>query len=132
MCFQRKKRHALLTHQIRHIHPRHAHALTQCIVAPVDDVVQNARAKVGHTDLVYIRERERIADIHLLRILDDAVHLAAQIARRLLHLIQQRVDLFLKQASFEHFHSSTRSVWERSDYFFTPVATQLIRPARTT
>ena len=40
--FQRKKRHALLTHQIGHIDPRHKDALTKRILPFIDDIIQNA------------------------------------------------------------------------------------------
>ena len=93
-CLDGKERHSLLAHQIRHIHPRHEHALAERIVPFVDDIVQDAGAEVRHAHLIHIRKRKRIADRDRCRILEYGVHFAAHVARRLLHAVEQRVDSF--------------------------------------
>ena len=96
---QRKQRHILLTHQVRHVHPRRKDALAKRVLPLIDDIIQDAGTQMGHAHLVHIRERKRIANRHAVRILEHGIHLAAHVPGRLLHPVQQSVDFLLEQSS---------------------------------
>ena len=98
-AFQRKQRHAILFHQFFHIDPRHTHALAQRPRMGVDDRIKNFHAKVRHGHLIGVREAEGEMHLCVLPRLDCGIHFAADITRRLLHLLDHFLDLPVKQTS---------------------------------
>ena len=83
--FQCKQRNMLLTHDLIQIHPRRIHSLAIYVIPLIEHIVKDLYAKMGHTDLIYIRKTHTETHIHLCRILFDHVDLISNISRRFFH-----------------------------------------------
>ena len=99
-AFERVKRDVLLPHFFFHIRPRRKHALAPGIRALVRDGVEDLDPEMAHTDLIGIREAERIADIHRVLVLHHLIQLTAGIARGLLHGRQKLFNSFIHGKHF--------------------------------
>ena len=65
------------------IHPWGIYAFAPYILKGIQHIIKNLNAKMGHTDLIDIRETHGKPDVHRGRILLHHIHLAANITRRL-------------------------------------------------
>ena len=88
-AFQGEKGHIFFTHEIRHISGGHAHPFAKGIIALIDEVVEDFHAQMAHGNIIGIREAESEGGVHLFPVFFHGIHFAANIACRLLHLLQQ-------------------------------------------
>ena len=72
-----------------HVDPRRERALARDPRVLVEERVEDLRPEVGHPDVVDVGEREADARLDRRRILGDRLILAAEVARRLLDLVQE-------------------------------------------
>ena len=93
MAFQRAQRNFAFSKFTKHVHPRHAYPLAHGIGQFVENAVEDFHAQVAHGHLVGIGKAEGKGDFRLGNGLYLGVHLAAGVARGLLHAIQQRVKI---------------------------------------
>ena len=91
-ALKRPQLYTVLTHFFFHINIGSKHTLAPRIVKPVDNGVQNLHAEMRHSDLICIREAECISDVYFVLIFYYAVQLAADVASRLLNLLQNFFD----------------------------------------
>ena len=86
--FQCKQRNMLLTHDLIQIHPRRIHSLAIYVIPLIEHIVKDLYAKMGHTDLIYIRKAHGKTNRYLVFVFTDAVQLVSNVARRLINLHQ--------------------------------------------
>ena len=86
--FQAEQRNVLFTHHAVQIRPWGINSLAPHVLAFVEHIVQDLDAKVGHTDLIHIREQECAAQGYFLFVFYDTVEFISNVSRRLLNLEQ--------------------------------------------
>ena len=88
---QREQRDLPLPHDAVQVGPGREHPLAVHVLPPVEHTVQDLHAEMAHADLVHVRKTHGKTDSHAVRVLDDGIDLAADIAGGLLNGKQQPV-----------------------------------------
>ena len=86
--FQAEQRNVLFPHHAVQIRPWGINSLAPHVLTFVEHIVQDLDAKVGHTDLIHIREQECAAQGYFLFVFYDTVEFISNVSRRLLNLEQ--------------------------------------------
>ena len=131
-------RHARLTHLRLHVRPHGVGALGERVVTLVEHFVQDHDALVGHADLVGVGVHEGPARRQLLSVgavaaavpvLDLGVELATDVLDRLVHLLQQRLEI-VEDRLTRHVHQGSSAQDERPIVAGAPAQALPVSPPR--
>ena len=100
VAFQRKKWDIILPQLLLHVAPGRKHTLTPHAGHFIHHAIKNPHADIRHPDLIRVRKTERNTQIDILFIFDDLIIFSTHIARRLLHGLQDPMDLICHKHSF--------------------------------